>query len=141
MVFEYLDHKSDAYVHVSAGSLKGIFEDSATAAFEIMLDTSSVKEAKAVEVEINADDLEQLLYMWVDRLLYIFDADSFAVRRAEIKSLKAIKGAFSLLAKLHGEEYDPASHDQRSGVKAMTYSLMRIFKEKGCWQAYFVLDI
>jgi len=140
-VYSYLDHVSDVYVHVSSDSLAGVFEDAAKATYEVMIDTSTVKERAVMKAEICADDLEQLLYMWVDHLLYIFDAKSFAMARAEMKVSKTKRYHPSLSAKIYGEEYNPSVHGQKVGVKAMTYSLMRIFQKGGRWEAYFVLDI
>lgn len=128
------------YIHVVSESLEGLFSDSAEAAFEVMLNTKAVDGRKSMPVEIAANDLEQLLYLWVDRLIYHFDADSFALSHAEVTKVEVGEGA-RLSAVLWGEDYDPAKHDQRTGVKAMTYSLMRIVWEGGKWHAYFVLDI
>jgi len=141
LVYSYLDHISDVYVHVQSDSLGGIFEGAAKATFGVMLNTSAVREKTALDAEIKADDLEQLLYMWVDHLLYIFDAKSFAVSRAKVKISDTKRHPPSLSAKIYGEDYDPSIHGQKVGVKAMTYSLMRIFQQSGRWEAYFVLDI
>ena len=143
LVYSYLDHPSDVYVHIVADSLEEIFEDAAKATFEVMLDTSSVNEVQVLEVEVKAKDLEQLLYMWVDNLLLIFDSNSFAVARAKVDKLKEGEGEnkYFIKGKIYGEEYDPKRHGQRVGVKAMTYSLMRIFQSGEKWEAYFVLDI
>lgn len=140
-MYSYLDHISDVYVHVSSDSLAGVFEDTAKATYEVMIDTSAVREKTIMKAAIRADDLEQLLYKWVDHLLYIFDAKSFAVSRAEVKISDTKRHPIALSAKIYGEDYDPSVHGQKVGVKAMTYSLMRIFQERGRWEAYFVLDI
>lgn len=140
MVYEYLDHTSDVYVHSKAECLAGIFEDAAKATFEVMLNTAAVKGSSAKEISISADDLEQLLYMWVDHLVYLFDAEGFAVARAEV-TMDAEGSPASLQARIFGEDYDPERHGQRVAVKAMTYSLMRISKIEGGWEAYFVVDI
>ncbi|MEJ5292257.1 MAG: archease [Candidatus Methanosuratincola sp.] len=139
-MYEYLDHVSDVYVHVISDTLEGLFADSAKAAFEVMLNTNAVDRRKSMQVEIEANDLEQLLYLWVDRLIYHFDADSFALSSAEVRRVSVESGA-RLSAVLWGDDYDPERHDQRTGVKAMTYSLMKIYSEGGKWHAYFVLDI
>jgi len=143
MVYEFLDHKSDVYVRVVAPSISRAFEEAALATFAVMLDQPSVRCKKTIDLKIEATDLEQLLYMWVDRLLYHFDADGFALARAEVRSLRrAPAGGFRLSARLHGEDYDPESHGQKVGVKAMTYSLMRISRApSGGAELRFVLDI
>lgn len=143
LVYSYLDHPSDVYVHIISDSLEGLFEEAAKATFEVMLDTAMVEERETLEVEIKAKDLEQLLYMWVDYLLLVFDSKSLAVARANVKEIKKTEkeSPFLLKAKIYGEEYDPKKHGQRVGVKAMTYSLMRIVQVREKWEAYFVLDI
>lgn len=144
MVYYYLDHPSDVYIHIISDRLEGIFEEATKATFEIMLDTSSVEEREVLEVELRAKDLEQLLYMWVDNLLLIFDSKSFAVARADVavnRREEDSKNPYFLKAKVFGEEYDPKKHGQRIGVKAMTYSLMQIVQSGKKWEAYFVLDI
>lgn len=139
-MYEYLDHTSDVYVHVVSDSLEGLFADSAAATFEVMFDTKAVDGRRSIPVEISAKDLEQLLYLWVDRLIYHFDADFFALNRAEVFRVEVGEGA-RLSALLWGEDYEPSKHDHRTGVKAMTYSMMKIGREGGVWHAFFVLDI
>ena len=140
MVFSYLDHPADVYVHVSNGSMDGVFEDAALATFEVMIDVSQVGVSSAVTAEIDADDIEQLLYKWVDRLLYFFDAESFAVGRTQVMVSRDLPRP-SLTARIFGEPYDPKKHGQKVAVKAMTYSMMQISREGGVWEVYFVLDI
>ncbi len=141
MGYEYLDHKSDVYVHAWGDSLGEAFASAAVATYEVMIDTSAVPERSAIDVAIDADDLEQLLYKWIDHMLYVFDASSFALRRAAVE-VKAREGsAPSLTAKLYGDEYDPRAHGQRTGVKAMTYSLMKMERSGSRWDLFFVLDI
>ncbi len=140
MVYEYLDHTSDVYVHSRASTLAGIFEDAAKATFEVMLNTAAVKGVAVKEVSISADDFGQLLYMWVDHLIYLFDAEGFAISKAEVV-INETEGPASLQAKIFGEDFDPEQHGQRVAVKAMTYSLMRISQKEGTWEAYFVVDI
>jgi len=139
MVYSYLDHISDVYVHICNDTLGGIFEDAALAAFEVMVDTRRVDGKTVKAVELAADDIEQLLYKWVDHLIYLFDAESFAVCRAHVKILEGPSP--SLSAEICGEPYDPGRHGHKVAVKAMTYSLMKISKIRGSWECYFVLDI
>lgn len=140
MVYHYLEHTSDVYIHVISDKLEGIFEDAAKATFEVMLDTSSVEVKETIDLEVEGKDLEQLLYRWIDSLLIIFDSKSFALNKAKVEEIKKNE-KYYIRAKLYGEEYDPKKHDHRTGVKAMTYSLMRIFKNNDYWEAYFVVDI
>lgn len=139
-MYEYLDHISDVYIHVVSDSLEGLFGESAEATSEVMVNTRAVEGRKSIQVELAARDLEQLLYLWIDRLIYHFDADSFAIRRADVLRIDVGEGA-RLSAQLWGEDYDPVKHDRRTGIKAMTYSLMRVYREGGQWHAYFVVDI
>lgn len=143
MVYEFLDHKSDVYVHVSSRSMSRAFEDAGAAAFEVMLEQGSVRCKRTIDVKLAASDIGQLLYIWIDTLIYHFDADSFALARAEVKSLRRRRqGGYALTARLHGEDFEPAMHGQKVAVKAMTYSLMKIaWAGAGRAELYFVLDI
>lgn len=140
MVYSYLDHISDVYIHVLNDTLEGIFEEAAIASFDVIIDTSNVRNKTSISVKLDADDLEQLLYKWIDHLLYIFDAKSFAISKTEV-IVSERKTNPSLTAKIYGENYDPKKHGQKVAIKAMTYSLMRISKKRDHWEAYFVLDI
>ena len=141
MVYRYLDHMSDVYVQVSSSTLEGIFEDAAKATFDVMIDASSVKPSIEKNEALDADDIEQLLYKWIDHLLYLFDAESFAVSKAEVKICNSQDRTHSLTARILGEMYSPVLHGHKVAVKAMTYSLMRIQKTERGFEAYFVLDI
>jgi SHS2 domain-containing protein len=140
LVYSYLDHISDVYIHIHNDTLEGVFEEAAIASFDVIIETSKVRIKTIINVELDADDLEQLLYKWIDHLLYIFDAKSFAISRTEV-IVSEKKTNPSLVAKIYGESYDPKKHGQKVAVKAMTYSLMRIYKKGDHWEAYFVLDI
>lgn len=140
MVFSYLDHISDIYIHVYNDTLEGMFEEAAIASFDVIMETSKVYRKTIINVELDADDLEQLLYKWIDHLLYIFDAKSFAISKTKVIINKK-KTHLSLTAKIFGESYAPKKHGQKVAIKAMTYSLMRISQKEGHWEAYFVLDI
>ena len=140
MVYSYLDHPSDVYVRVKNETLEGIFEDAARATFDIMIETSMVEGFITLRADILADDLQQLFYAWIDHLLYIFDAKSFAIHKTEVV-ISESNSRPSLTAKIYGEAYDPKKHGQKVAVKAMTYSLMRLNRLDDQWEAYFVLDI
>ncbi|NHV45063.1 MAG: archease, partial [Candidatus Verstraetearchaeota archaeon] len=53
MVYSYLDHPSDVYVHVVADSLEGIFEEAAKATFAVMLDVGSVEDKDVIDIELD----------------------------------------------------------------------------------------
>jgi len=84
LVYSYLDHISDVYIHIHNDTLEGVFEEAAIASFDVIIETSKVRIKTIINVELDADDLEQLLYKWIDHLLYIFDAKSFAISRTEV---------------------------------------------------------
>ncbi|MCQ5336727.1 MAG: archease [Candidatus Methanomethylicia archaeon] len=140
MVYSYLDHPSDVYVHVVADSLEGIFEEAAKATFDVMIDVASVEDKEVIDIELDGIDLEQLLYKWIDHLLFLFDAKSFVISKAKVEKIEKINDKYVIKSKVFGEEYNPKKHGHKTGVKAMTYSLMKIVKNEK-WEAFFVLDI
>ncbi|MEM2266294.1 MAG: archease, partial [Candidatus Hadarchaeales archaeon] len=83
MKFEWVEHPSDIGFRAYGKDLGEAFENAALALFEIMTDTGRVEPREEVEVELEAEDEQALLYDWLDRLLYFRDAEGLLLSRFE----------------------------------------------------------
>ncbi|MCS7131811.1 MAG: archease [Hadesarchaea archaeon] len=138
--FEWVEHPSDIGFRAYGKTLAQAFENAASALFEIMVDTSKVEPRELVEVELEAEDEQALLYDWLDRLLYFHDAHGLVLSKFEVE-LSSSPGGMKLRAKAWGERFDPAKHPERTAVKAMTYHMMEIkLGSDGC-MVQAVVDI
>ncbi|KAM9356181.1 protein archease isoform 1-T1 [Pholidichthys leucotaenia] len=84
--YEYLDHTADVQIHSWGDSLEEAFEQCAMGMFGYMTDTETVEPLDTVEVESEGEDMESLLFHFLDDWLYKFSADLFFIPR-EVKVL------------------------------------------------------
>ncbi len=140
--FRFLEHTADVLVEAWGPTLEAAFEEMARGMFEIMTDTSKVEPKQKIEVHVCGFDLENLLYRWLEELLYYHDSQNlvfskFVVKRIEKRSDEEI----CLDAEVWGEPFDRERHEPRTVVKAVTYAGMKIEKRDDKWVASTVFDI
>lgn len=141
MSIKFLDHPSDVYVEVRAKSLKDALALCGVAVYEVMTDISRVNKVDKVEVIVEGFDLYSLLYNWLEELVYLFDARGFLGSEVYIEELIETETGFKLKATIIGERYDPQRHESKTAIKAATYHLMEIRREREEYIVRFVLDI
>jgi len=139
--FEFLDHMADVYIAAYGRDLKEAFENAAKAMFEVMTDISTVNPKVKREIRVEGFDLESLLYEWLEELLFIFEVELIVFSEFRVKRIERVNGKYVLEAEAFGEKFDPSRHPRKTGVKAVTYSLMEIVDKPGECVVKFVLDI
>lgn len=138
--FEWVEHPSDIGFRAYGKDLAEAFENAALALFEVMVDTGRVELREEVKVDLEAEDEGALLYDWLDRLLYFRDSKNLVMSKFSV-AISKTKGGFKLNAQAWGERFDPAKHPERTAVKAMTYHMMEIKREKNRCSVQTVVDI
>uniref|UniRef100_A0A2K5ZA89 Protein archease n=1 Tax=Mandrillus leucophaeus TaxID=9568 RepID=A0A2K5ZA89_MANLE len=137
--YEYLDHTADVQLHAWGDTLEEAFEQCAMAMFGYMTDTGTVEPLQTVEVETQGDDLQSLLFHFLDEWLYKFSADEFFIPR-EVKVLSIDQRNFKLRSIGWGEEFSLSKHPQGTEVKAITYSAMQVYDEEKP-EVFVIIDI
>ncbi|XP_003471126.2 protein archease isoform X2 [Cavia porcellus] len=137
--YEYLDHTADVQLHAWGETLEEAFEQCAMAMFAYMTDTETVEPLQTVEVEAQGDDLQSLLFHFLDEWLYKFSADEFFIPR-EVKVLSIDQRNFKLRSIGWGEEFSLSKHPQGTEVKAITYSAMQVYNEEKP-EVFVIIDI
>ncbi|XP_074656094.1 protein archease-like [Tubulanus polymorphus] len=138
--YEYLDHTADVQIHSWGENLKEAFEQAAMAMFSYMTEIDSVTIRETHEIEADAEDLEGLLYHFLDEFLFLFSAEPFQIaRKVEITEFDTKN--FKIKAKGHGEEFDIQIHPQGTEVKAITYSNMQIHQNPNRVDIFVIIDI
>ncbi|MDG6922761.1 MAG: archease [Nitrososphaerota archaeon] len=138
--FKFLEHTTDAEIEAYGRTLEEAFENAALATEETMVSLSSINGASQIDVNVEAKDLESLLYAWLEELISLQDTDGMLFSRFSCKISKR-KEDFELKATCFGEKYDPAKHEQKTAIKAPTYHDMKIFQEKDRVSMRFLLDL
>lgn len=138
--YEYLDHTADVQLHAWGDNLKEAFEQCATAMFGYMTtDYSRVEMTDTQEVEVESDDMENLLYHFLDEWLFLFSAEPFFIPRV-IQITEFDAENFRIKSKGYGEEFDISKHPQGTEVKAITYSNMQIYDDDK-HEVFVIIDI
>ncbi len=140
--FEYAEHTADVMIVAYGCSLEEAFSNAAYGFANFIYDVSKVELKKRVEVEVEGIDLEQLLFNWIDELLYRLDAENFALGKIEKLEIVKENDKYKLRAVLLGEDYDKNKHGFKGTIiKAMTYHMMEIRKTDSVWRLQYVVDI
>ena len=114
-------------------NLPEAFANAAYAMFSIIAGLDGVKEGESRRVEITEDDMESLLFEWLNSLLYYFDVEMILFKRFDIIEF----GDNRLVAVCHGEKYDPSRHRLKTGVKSATYHMLEVDRQKNRVQVIF----
>jgi len=126
--YEYLDHTADIQIHCWGKDMKETFEQAAVGMYGYMTeDIETVEMIDMHKIEASGEDLESLLFHFLDELLFIFAAQPFFIaRRVDIYEIDL--EAFTIKAKAYGEQFNLAKHPAGTEIKAITYSAMQILQ-------------
>lgn len=134
--FELIDHTADVGIIAYGSDLKEAFANSAYGMFSLIADLDGVQEKVSRRVDIQSIDEEALLVDWLNELLYLFDVKHIIFKRFDITALSQNR----LQARIYGEKVDKSRHRLKTGVKAATYHMLKIEKNKEV-KVQFILDI
>jgi len=138
--FDWIEHPSDAGFRAYGRTLSEAFENAAIALFEIIVDTSTVRPEVEKAIVVKSEDLESLLYDWLDKLIALHDSEQLVFSKFEVNISKVPDG-FLLTARAWGEKFDATRHPGRMAVKAVTYHMMEVKKEDDSWLVQAVVDV
>ena len=131
--FELIEHTADLGLVACGGTLAEAFANAAYGMFSIIAGLEAVGEAESRRVEVSGDDLEGLLFEWLNSLLYLFDVAMIIFKRFDIVELDGHR----LKAVCYGEKYDPSRHQLKTGVKSATYHMLEVDEARNRVQVIF----
>jgi len=137
MSFELFDHTADIGLRIRAETLPGLFEEAARALFSaIVVNLDAVRPLQEMAIRVEGDDREELLFDWLDELLYRFDTDHLAFCEFHVEL-----GEGGLRAAVRGEPIDPDRHHFDADVKAITYHGLKVEQHENGWMAEVIVDV
>ncbi len=139
--FVFLDDiaTSDVAIEARGDTLEELFRASATATFEVMVDTKDVQPEIKKELHLENQEIDKLLFDWLAEIIYLKDSEFMVFSKFDIEIKK--NSNYLLNATIFGEEINQSRHELRCDVKAITYHLFDVSKKEGRWIARFILDI
>ncbi len=134
--YEQIDISGDAGLRIRGETIEELFENAALGASELMADTSKITETEKKDINLTAESQEHLLVIWLNELIFLFDAYGFIGRKFSV-----ILKDNSLNAHVSGGTFDPGINEGRLLVKAATYNSLSLKKTGFGWEATVVFDI
>jgi SHS2 domain-containing protein len=136
-MYETFEHTADLGLRVRAADLDTLFAEAALCLFStIVEDLATVQPTQRIDVKVEGEDREFLLFDWLRELLYHFDAEHLLFAKFEVHV-----SASGLTATAWGEPIDRARHNLEHEVKAITYHGLSLEKIGDLWEAEVIVDI
>jgi len=133
--FEFLEHTADVQFKAYGKTLNDVFRSCALALSTVLSPEKKITKKLSKKISVSGKDNEELLYRFIDELLFLLDAESFVVSDANVVVRKN-----SLSATVYGD--DAHRYSGLDHVKAATYAEMYVKEvKKGKWEAQVVLDV
>ncbi|OLS28433.1 MAG: Protein archease [Candidatus Heimdallarchaeota archaeon LC_2] len=142
MPYQYLEDEaiSDIAFKAWGSSLSEIFTEAAKAVYTLLTNIEELTNEISHPIDIKANSIEQLLYKFLDEIVYLKDAELFFPKDVSINITKnednfVAKGQFT------GCEFNYEIHTIGNDVKAITYHDFYLKEMENGWECYVLVDI
>jgi tRNA nucleotidyltransferase (CCA-adding enzyme) len=113
------------------------FSQAALALTAVITNPENVEPTEKIEIECEEPDDEQLLFAWLNALLYEMGSRNMFFSKYEITMNEN-----KLKARVWGEKIDTKKHKPVVEVKAATYADLEVKQNKeGLWIAQCIVDV
>ncbi len=136
-MYRFVDHTADVAFEVFGANLEELITNATRAFYEAFVYVEELDEDRVLDVMVDADSPDYLLYNWLNELLYAFDTEFFGGK--SIESVE-VEGGDRLIARgrIRGGTLNP--NIVKVEPKAITLHDFTVEKKNG-WKAYVVIDI
>jgi SHS2 domain-containing protein len=142
--YRFLEHMTDAEIEASGRDLAEAFENAGKAVEDTMVDIKTIARTEEQVILVEGKDRQDLLYSWLEALINKQDIDGMLYSEFHC-ALTEESGRLKLTARVSGEKFDRAKHDQKTAIKAPTYHDMKIVESANAAQQQvtlrFLLDL
>jgi len=133
--FKFLKHTADIKFQAFGNNLAQAFENSALAMINAMYKGKIADKIKK-KIQVSGRDLENLLYNFLEELLFLMDTESFFLSKIKVNVDEKNK---KLSAELQGDK--AKNYKIGLDVKAITYNEMYVKKRGELYICQVVLDV
>jgi SHS2 domain-containing protein len=143
MPYHYLEEigTADIAFEATGRDLPELFIAAADATMNVMIDNLDSIESREIQrIKLSNDNIEMLLFDFLQELIYFKDAKRLLLRVRETQ-IDHKGEEFLLEAAVAGEQLDDRRHHQRADVKAVTLHGFSVKQHDGGWKARVLLDI
>jgi SHS2 domain-containing protein len=136
---EVFEHTADIGLRIRAAGLEELFTEAARGLFALITNNpADIQLLEQVEITVSGsqNELDYLLFDWLNELLYLFDSRQLLFTKFDVQFTDA-----GLTATVRGEPFDRDRHRMEHELKAITYHGLKVAKDGDSWLAEIVLDI
>jgi len=141
--YRYRDDIATADVAFEAWgvTVEDAFIAAADATMNVMVeDLSTIGCLHELTVELGHDQLDLLLFSFLNELIFLKDARNLLLR-VQAVSIGTEEGKFTMKSTVCGEMPDAGKHELLVDVKAATLHRFSLRKTDAGWEAFVILDI
>ncbi len=136
-MYELFEHTADLGLRVRARDLDTLFREAAEGFFSLLVEGGPPSSgAREFRFELEAARHDDLLFDWLNELLYTFDTTGCLLGAFEVRVRER-----RLEATARGAPLEPARHGLLREVKAITYHGLKVEPSDGGWLAEVIVDI
>ena len=121
-------------------NLDEMFENAAFAIFELSADLKTVEAKQKLEINLENEKIENLLYDFLSEILFLKDSKYMVFKKVKV-SIDEKNKRFVLKSILEGDAINPEKQRLENDIKAVTMHMFEVKKEKNRWKATVVVDI
>ncbi|RJQ21898.1 archease [Candidatus Woesearchaeota archaeon] len=139
MPYKFIENvtRADLCFEATGKNLTALFQSAADAVLAAMADVRSIKKKITKKVIIEAETVEDLLYNFLEEIIFLKDAENLVFADAQVTVSPDQKKA---TATLFGDTVSPTTQKLHQDVKAVTRHYYKVEKN-GEWKTQIVLDI
>ena len=135
--WEHFEHVADVGIRGYGNTVEQAFANAAMAMTAVITEPDAVKHEHAVRVDCEAASMDELLYAWLNSLVF-----EMATRLMLFSAFEIEIDDGRLQAVARGEQLDRVRHQPSTEVKGATYTELAVRREcDGGWVAQCVLDV
>ncbi len=135
--YEAIDHTADFGVRVFGDNPIDLFQNSAMALMDQVVETASLLPQKEIRLSIKGNDWPDLMVNWLREILYLWSGKALLTRSVQIQSITEK----SLSSRVGVDLFSPQRHTLISEIKAVTYHQIQVLDRGGLWEATVIFDI
>lgn len=130
----FIEHTADFGLDVEAPSLEECFARAAAALFSSFAEDAPAAgpDERALELTLSASNLEELLVLWLEELLYRTEAERLVFRAFKVDAIEGLR-LRGWAAGVPGPGEPP--------IKGVTRHDLWVRKEGDIWRAHVILDV
>ncbi len=142
-MYKYLEDVAIADVAFEAQgkTLEELFESSGFALTNAMIkDLSKIEQRAEKSFEVEAEDVEMLLFNFLQELIFYKDAERLLFNKFDLDIVQKEDG-WLLSARAYGEEIDREKHELLADVKAVALHNFKVEETEKGWRASVIVDV